>query len=174
MPLLYFPYQILTDKKIMSSYMIIDGARKGQLEIVQAAVLGGNDVNMTKYYGHGRTALYIASECGYIDIVRYLVHHGADKEKSAIGDQTPLYIAAAEGHLGVVQYLVEAGADKEKADEDGRTPLFIAAVGGYLEVVQDLLQRGADKDTATQDGWTPLLAATQDGHVGVVQYLVQQ
>jgi hypothetical protein len=69
--LLVFSLSTLTDTKgrSMSSFTLIDGARKGRLDVVQAAILGGNDVNITKLYGHRCTALYIASECGYIEIV---------------------------------------------------------------------------------------------------------
>ena len=52
-------------------------------------------------------------------MVKYLVEHGADKDKAESDGVSPLYIAAQNGHLTVVQYLVEQGADKDRAENDG-------------------------------------------------------
>jgi ankyrin repeat protein len=42
--------------------------------------------------------------------VRYLVEHGADKDKACTDGITPMVVAMAGGHFEVVRYLIAAGA----------------------------------------------------------------
>ena len=73
-------------------------------------------------------------------MVRFLVEHGAEKDKSTDEGTSPLYKAAREGRLGVVQYLLEQGADKDKTTINGFSPLIVAALFGHLPVMECLLQ----------------------------------
>ena len=123
---------------------------------------------------HGVTPLHIASQFGHVEVMQYLLEHGADKEKANDNGATPLYVAAQYGYVATAQCLVEHGADKDKADEYGTSPLSIAAKGGFVEVVQCLVERGADKERAKRNGETALFVASQHKQVAVVQYLVEQ
>ena len=64
------------------------------------------------------TALYIAAQNGHLEVVRFLVESGANKDQGTTDDgATALYIAAQTGHLEVVRFLVESGATKTKAPQ---------------------------------------------------------
>ena len=120
----------------------------------------------------GASAVLAACHAGQLDVVRYLVESGADKDQ-ALGDGTsPVYIASEHGHLAIVKYLVESGADKDRVDEDGASPVLGACYQGHLEVVRFLVEAGADKDKAKVNGASPLYIASQNGHAEVVRYLV--
>lgn len=80
------------------------------------------------------TALLRAAYCGHLDVVRYLVEQGADKEATAIFGYTVPLRAVFRGHLDVVTYLVEHGAEKEAKDKDGNTVLLISALNNNLDV----------------------------------------
>ena len=122
----------------------------------------------------GMAPLYIAAQEGQLEVVRFLLGSGANKDQGTTDDgATPLYIAAQEGHLEVVRFLVESGANKDQGRTDnGATPLFVAAQIGHLEVVRFLVESGANKDQGrTIDGATPLIIASQNGHGEVVRFI---
>ena len=60
---------------------------------------------------HGRTALHLVSEKGYLTVARKLVSARAYVNVLDHQGVTPLMCAAERGHLRVVKYLIESGAD---------------------------------------------------------------
>ena len=147
---------------------LIDAVKTGDLATVQLYVCVGVDVRTLLDEEIGASPLYWAARCNHVELVRYFVQCGLDKDAGNVGKavgshqgETPMYIAAWKGHVEVVRYLAEQGADKDKAMNDGRTPLFIAADCGHMAVVQCLAEQGADKDRAMNDGATPLIFGTR-------------
>ena len=57
----------------------------------------------------GRTAVFLASENGHLDILQYLIEKGADVDVMDIWDTTPLWIASVLGRTQVVEYLLSLG-----------------------------------------------------------------
>uniref|UniRef100_A0A914CHA7 Uncharacterized protein n=1 Tax=Acrobeloides nanus TaxID=290746 RepID=A0A914CHA7_9BILA len=108
---------------------------------------------------------------GYLDVVQWLVEHGADVNVKSNNGETVLHSAAQWGSLAVVQWLVEHGADVNVKSNDGRTVLHSAAQGS-LDVVQWLVEHGADVNVKSNDGRTVLHSAAQ-GSLDVVQWLVE-
>ncbi|MEK6236654.1 MAG: ankyrin repeat domain-containing protein, partial [Planctomycetales bacterium] len=56
----------------------------------------------------GRTALHVAAEKGYLDIVKKLLEEGADPDGKTTDGSTPLLLAAKGGHKEVVDWLLKA------------------------------------------------------------------
>ena len=144
----------------------------GDLRLVQKLVQEGIDVNMTTNTTNA-TALLVAAMRGNLPVVQYLLHHGAEKNKTDNDGVSPLYMAALNGHFAVVKYLVEQGVDTDKVRDNGTSSLLIAAQNGHLEVVKCLLEQAADKDKVDNNGATPLFMAAQNGHLTVVRCLVE-
>ncbi|XP_063411170.1 uncharacterized protein LOC134694105 [Mytilus trossulus] len=111
---------------------------------------------------------------GHLEVVRYLVKVGCDKEATDKNGATPLFCAAYHGHLEVVRYLVKVGCDKEAIDKDGDTPLVNAAVGGHLDIISYLASVGCNIHSRSNDGSTALHGAAVYGHLHVTRWLIEE
>lgn len=91
----------------------------------------------------GRTPLSVASELGYCEIARKLVHHGthgARVDTASDKGWTALHYASYYGHTDVVQLLMDNKAALDSRSHDGCTALHLASQQGYVEVVKTLLR----------------------------------
>ena len=72
----------------------------------------------------GATPLYTAALKGHLEVVRFLVESGANKDQGTTDKgATPLFVAAEKGHLAVVRLLVESGANTDQGTTGkGATP----------------------------------------------------
>jgi len=71
----------------------------------------------------GQTALHIAVEKGYVEIVKFLLKKGADINAQNDEGRTPLHLARFSGKEDIIFLLILNGADKTIKDKDGITPL---------------------------------------------------
>ena len=88
-----------------------------------------------------RTALRAAAWGGHEEIVKALLQHGADVNRTDDEGRTALIAAAYMGHSEIVEHLLDYGAEIDHADSDGRTALSVAALcvpsnHGYTKVCQ--------------------------------------
>ena len=102
---------------------------------------------------------------GYLEIVKYLVEHGADVNSQA---EYALISASIGGNLEVVKYLVEHGSDV-RADND--YALKQSSRIGHLEIVKYLVEQGANAQASNDFA---LRWSSNDGQLEVVKYLVGQ
>jgi ankyrin repeat protein len=143
------------------------------LDKVRLLVEAGADVNARSK--QAMTPLLVAaSTAGSIEIVRFLIAHGAKlksagasaaepapaapgqtggmtqpRMSSGEGEFTPLLAAASANDLEMAQLFVEKGVDVNAATGKGDTPLHYAAGAGNLAMVRLLLAKGADVNAAT-------------------------
>ncbi|KAH9029581.1 hypothetical protein EDB85DRAFT_2275987 [Lactarius pseudohatsudake] len=125
------------------------------------------------------TPLYAASYDGRVDIMRWLLNHGADANARNKDGWTPLHTATAHGILKAVQVLLEHNADVNMRCNKGRTPLYATVYysgdrleGKMGEVLQRLLEHGADPNTGDNNHWTPLHQASSMGLLEVARLLL--
>lgn len=83
----------------------------------------------------GRTALYIASRCGFYDTTEALLKAGAAVNKSQANKSTPLHGAAYYGQAEIVKLLLVYGADPNAKNEWGNTPEKEAASDTIREIL---------------------------------------
>jgi uncharacterized protein len=84
-------------------------AALGDLERVSEALAANPDVNIRGVGGH--TAAHAAAENGHMEVLRFLVVHGADINARLNTGETPLTLGS--GHPQVVAYLRSLGAEAE-------------------------------------------------------------
>ena len=89
----------------------------------------------------GRTALMIACEAGYIELVRCLLDHQALVNIQDPNKRTALHYAieAKAQNIDVVQELIKREVPINDPACDGLTPLLLAAQKGHYQIVNILL-----------------------------------
>ena len=118
--------------------------------------------------------LSIASYKGHIDVVRYLLEQGTDKDNSCNNGWTPLHRAAHEGHLEITMLLMSYGADLNARTNEGLLPIDEAATEEIKQAIRDEPRRRMDhghKRATEQDEYlnvatSALLHQDHDGEEG--------
>ena len=88
--------------------------------------------------------MFIACQQGHLEIVQWLLTHGAamDVTRSTNNGVTPMYIACGKGHFEIVQWLHAHGADTDvtRPTNKGTTPIGKACEKGHLNIVKHLIR----------------------------------
>ena len=103
------------------------------------------------FLANGFTALHLAVFSGQLEVIEFLVQHGADLRQS-------LHVAIFCCNSKIARLLLAAGAEKDEKNntlDSGMTALHLAAGSGCLEMVQLLIENGANIDVAMTGGQTP-------------------
>ena len=155
--------------------------------LLHAAAVGGNPDVLTALLGAGaqpdvnivslspkRSALYVATACGHVEVASRLIQAGADVRFMDPVEQLSVLHEAARGcHEQLVNELLIGGADSNSLfGPFGSTPLHHAAIAGHSGIISALLLRGANKDALDLDGATPLMWATGEGQLDAVETLL--
>ena len=119
-------------------------ARKGNTDVCRL-LLREPDIQVNQPSASGITALALACEAGYKEIVKLLLRKGADANLSTETGISPLHVASLHGHTAVVGLLLNAGADTDATvvvtDESTYTAHQIAWLVGNREIAALLAAR---------------------------------
>jgi ankyrin repeat protein len=128
----------------------------------------------------GWTPLHAAGRSGSVDIMRWLLNHGANARAQSDMRRTPLHQAAFTVELGAVEVLLEHDTDINLQDAyDGSTPLHdvlfrvFTFPGNVVEIMRRLLEHGADPNLRRRTGSTLLHEASSRGSLEVVRLLLR-
>lgn len=122
------------------------------------ALIKSKEFDVNSYVLHERSALALASSCGYLDVMECLIKNGADINLNNDGDlgYTPLEEAARDGKLEAIELLLEKGAEIDKGNTIDSTALIGACVAADNDVVNLLLQKGSNINHTDDNGQTAL------------------
>jgi uncharacterized protein len=127
--------------------------------------------------GRGTTPFHRACASGDIDLIKYLLAHGADIKLHQADDQSPMMMALSsrrgeDNTVQVLKVLREAGADvtanskyHHLARLRGGTALHMAVRFGQKKVISELVSYGIDVNAKDPDGLTALDYAMARGYV---------
>ena len=73
-------------------------------------------------FGDGWTALHVASRFNRTDVIKHLLHEGADVNKQDRFKYTPLHLAAENRKTEAVRILIKNGADVNLMNGYDKTP----------------------------------------------------
>ena len=102
-----------------------------------------------------------AIQAGNVEMVKFLVDHGADVHlKSKISEWSPLHLAAVSLNLEVIEFLLAKGASINEVDSQGMTPLHVAAFQSKASLLREqankvwdlLVEEGADMNLRNARG----------------------
>jgi len=120
----------------------------------------------------GRTPLHWASRGIHLDVLAYLVEHGANVNARDNDRVTALHSLSYRGDAGAMEILITEGADVEVKEVNGMTPLMYAAYGGQKAATTLLLKHGASIKVKDETGLTVADIAADQGHEMLSQYLL--
>jgi ankyrin repeat protein len=122
------------------------------------------------------TPLQLASGKGHIEIVEFLLNHGADIELENIHGETPLMLAARYARYGqyeTIKTLLEHGAKVNHKGKYGGTALHMAAMYSGEKVINLLISYGADVNARDEHQSTPLHQAAMLSNIEAAKALVE-
>jgi ankyrin repeat protein len=150
-----------TPKKNKSdSYIAIAISQGHGLNVVKRLVENGDDIHHRSR--SGISALHVACNFGYTDIVKYLVDLKCALNCAEKKGLTALHIACNFGHTDIVKYLMDLKCELNCTTGKGATPLMIACRENHFEIAKLLLDAGASPNIKNNDGLTAISFATSN------------
>lgn len=166
--------QLLLEKGACIDAKYLCGQKRSSQEEILRFLFGTHTSNVSQDPENSYRILLQAVRGGYEDIVRHLLHMGADLKTKDADGQTPLLLAAESGNAAIVRLLLRESVDIDGKSIHGQTPLSRAAAKGYETIARILLDQGANMESTDRFGQTPLLWATRRGHVATVRLLLEK
>ena len=128
-----------------------------------------------------KTALMIAIDQGYVDVVRILIKRGANCSLRVDNGSSPLSRALKEesevclaDRLAIIELLLGSGIDINSKEIRNQTALHYACSSGQMELVKLLLKNGADLEAPTgKSNWTTLQEIILEAYFPVHERMVE-
>ena len=132
------------------------------VQTVQAIIEHGGNVNAVN--NRGQTPLWFACLDGQEELVKILLHKGADSNIADGNSDSSLHSAIyGQCSAGTIQEIINHGVHINATNEDGATPLLLACSTAQTESIRLLLKAKSDVNSADVHGDTSLHAAITAG-----------
>lgn len=143
------------------------------IKLIRLLVEAGFDIN--KKYRSGYNSFMVSCTSGDVRIVKYLLEHGGDINKSDNEDGcSPLMLSIIKTKHEISRYLVENNADINIRCNEGFTPLCMACTyNADIDFINSLLTPDNINDNNNNKGLTPLMIACMSGNIDIVQFLLE-
>lgn len=158
------------------------GAKATMIDLLKNHDINSRDIE-------GRTPLHVASSgtAIHLEILQYLLSHGASINEMDNRQWTPLHYASNFQNIKSVRLLLRHNADVTASTDDGITPLHMLVkittdinyrpnkitTKELLEVLEIVLSKGADINAADKRGNTVLHEAVTKGNKKLVSFLLK-
>ena len=152
-----------------------DALQRGDIDAIHERVVKDSSyVHQRDYVGD--TPLLAAIAFGNLELMRFLLKHGADPNVEVDDGYTCLLTAIESDEdesSAIVGELIRAGADIHAIGTNGWTPLHMAAARGQIEKTRLLIDAGADVNRRKEidASETPLMEAAFTGQPTTVRLL---
>ena len=152
--------------------LFVDIIEKNDVELLDKMRERGLQIDKPDSENHATPLMYACMN-GSVEIVDYLVRHGAQIN---IGDDegtTPLMYAITGSNIGCVEYLLKHGVDVNMRQDDKVTALICACLMDNLEITKLLVNKGTEINAQEEKGFFPLGIASQNGNLELAEYLIK-
>jgi ankyrin repeat protein len=120
---------------------------------------------------HGNTPLFEAARSGHLEMVKWLIAHGAEADKANEWGDSPTNEAAGMGHWDIVWYLADQGANLKRTVEHAHASLVLSAVRHRsTAALAELQRRGVDLNQKAWNNASPLHEAARMGEADIVDW----
>ena len=176
----YYVTKVEKTGVIFSDGAFLNEVSKNNEKVVELFLKAG--VNPAVVNEKGQTALMIAAEKGYVNILARLIGPSAATFNQADkSGNTALMLAARHGQEPAVQTLIQNGVDVNYTapSNTGAASALQAALDvpefktEHMSVLNYLLQHGADVKGRNKTGQSPLLFAAEHGHDNAAKVLIE-
>ena len=122
----------------------------------------------------GNTALMLAVNIGWNDIMEMLLDNGADINITDKDGNTALMLATYKGdwYIKLVKMLLDHGADINVQNKDGNTVLMLATRYKAYKIAEILINSSADINIKNTSGNTALMLATRYKAYTIAEILI--
>lgn len=127
-----------------------------------------NSEVINKPGAHGKTPLHCAVIANDATMVKYLLEHGADLERSDSCGDNPLLVALLERNEDMAGILLDWGANVEATDDENWRPLHYAAAHGHTKLTHRLLNSGCEPEPQNDEGETPFFFACDNNYTEII------
>ncbi|CAC5396771.1 ASPG [Mytilus coruscus] len=141
-------------------------------DILALEKLRGTGGNFSSANQDGRTALHVACREGHLEVVQYLLQHGASVHAKDLDKKTPLMDAVQNKHFSIISILVQTGAIITLQPVILAMELCRAASQEDVDTLKAWKIAGADLNESDYDNRTALHVAVSLGHVETVKFLL--
>ncbi len=122
-------------------------ARYGYFAFFQKLTFGSG-IHLHKQLETDRRILGFAVLGGSINLIKWLLEHGAQKQIDSVTQRAPLHHAVSSGQTNIALLLLESGAKPDIQDEKLQSPLSMAVNQGSFGMVELLLKYQANPTPA--------------------------
>ena len=172
--LLFIEKRDLPDKRDLHDHSpLYYAVTEGKTEVVEYLCQAGANVN-TLEADETWLPLIAAIRKGDETMLKLLLKHGADLDKTANDGHTPLYVAITTGQLKMVEAICWRRRRLDFHWEEGFTPLMTAVQVGNAQVVKTLLDCGANPNMPDKTGaHYPITIAQEENNLELLELLMQ-
>ena len=154
----------------MTQTPLIFAATSGNIDVVQALLHAGADVNEVE--NDSWSAILVAAFKNFEDIAIMLIDNGANPFVESVQGISAAFIAQEREQKRVLE-AIERWQEHRKFVDSLNTRLLDAALSVDVDAVSQLLAAGADPSYVNSAGYSPLIGASRSGCLGCVRLLLQ-
>lgn len=162
------------------------GSLRSLIDKLRLIGIGVNQLN-----ADDKTPLMLATERGYLNVVRTLIEAGSDVNYTGRDGMTLVLRATLSGHDKIARHLISSGADLHGSlekyfpdihstkDNDSLLRVINAVPDDrepgevFLKLLNDLVSKGLDIDQQNDNGETPLMQAIRKGSKALTNSLLE-